>query len=150
LQRRCTFPCHIAHAAGPLQQSLSALRQDPAADRAALEVLTLLATKPMQNARYFCTGEAPDDSFWRHFALAVSHYTHYTSPIRRYPDIVVHRLLAALLDGEGSAAQRAVRHGLAGPREVGEVAAHANDRKMAAKNVQVGLVCACGDGIGAG
>jgi hypothetical protein len=40
------------------------------------------ACLPPQNARYFCTGEAPDDSFWRHFALAVSHYTHYTSPIR--------------------------------------------------------------------
>lgn len=35
-----------------------------------------------QNARYFCTGETPDASFWRHFALAVSHYTHFTSPIR--------------------------------------------------------------------
>lgn len=39
-------------------------------------------TTPPQNARYLCTGETPDDSFWRHFALAVSHYTHFTSPIR--------------------------------------------------------------------
>lgn len=124
--------------AGSLQQSLSALRESAATDPAALEVITLLATKPMQNARYFCTGETPDESFWRHFALAVTHYTHFTSPIRRYPDIIVHRLMAALLDRQGSKEQRMARHGLYPTREVGAIAAHANDRKMAAKSVQDG------------
>jgi exoribonuclease R len=42
----------------------------------------LLATKPMQLAQYFCTGEAPVMSTWRHYALAMDHYTHFTSPIR--------------------------------------------------------------------
>lgn len=62
------------------------------------ERLTLqhLSTRSMQRAKYFCTGSL-DISKYAHYALSVPLYTHFTSPIRRYADIMVHRQLEAIL-----------------------------------------------------
>ena len=61
----------------------------------------------LQQAQYFSTGTYMEIGDWRHYALAVPMYTHFTSPIRRYPDVIVHRLLARLLAQDPRAATQA-------------------------------------------
>lgn len=62
-----------------------------------MAVLNHLFAKPMKRATYFCAANAPSEEHYHHYALHVPLYTHFTSPIRRYADIMVHRLLAASL-----------------------------------------------------
>lgn len=52
----------------------------------------------MQQAEYFVYGTEGEPP--HHFALDFDYYTHFTSPIRRYPDVMVHRVLATLLGSE--------------------------------------------------
>jgi hypothetical protein len=51
-----------------------------------------LAIRAMMEAQYICSGAHSGTNF-THYGLGIHHYTHFTSPIRRYADIVVHRLL---------------------------------------------------------
>lgn len=60
-------------------------------------LLRILATRCMMQAVYFCSGM---DSDFHHYGLASPIYTHFTSPIRRYADIIVHRLLAVAISAD--------------------------------------------------
>ncbi|KAG0204665.1 hypothetical protein BGX28_003453 [Mortierella sp. GBA30] len=83
-----------ASSSGALQRSLDAI-QDPDVRK----VVRLLVIKPMQRAKYICSGMLTPDKF-HHYALNAPLYTHFTSPIRRYADIIVHRMLEASLVGD--------------------------------------------------
>jgi len=50
----------------------------------------------MMQAVYFCSGTVSEQEF-RHYGLASEIYTHFTSPIRRYSDVIVHRMFAATI-----------------------------------------------------
>lgn len=54
----------------------------------------------MQSAAYFCAGMI-DIAKYHHYAMNEPLYTHFTSPIRRYADILVHRQLESVLTGGG-------------------------------------------------
>lgn len=59
------------------------------------DVIELLALRCMARAHYTTDNCG-------HYGLAFKYYTHFTSPIRRYPDMMVHRLLAKYLEGSRS------------------------------------------------
>lgn len=78
---------------GALMRSFDAV-SDPTARR----LLELLSFKATQRAKYFCAGML-DIAKYGHYALNVPLYTHFTSPIRRYADLLVHRQLESVLQG---------------------------------------------------
>jgi ribonuclease R len=61
-------------------------------------LVSTVVLRSMKQARY-------SEQSLGHFGLATRHYTHFTSPIRRYPDLVVHRLAIAGLIGRQPASQ---------------------------------------------
>ncbi len=80
-----------ASSAGALYQSMVAVENSE--KRGVLEVL---CTKTMHSSKYFCTGML-DIAKYGHYALNAPLYTHFTSPIRRFADIIVHRQLESVL-----------------------------------------------------
>lgn len=72
------------------------------AGRPEQRLVNRVALRSMRQARYQADNRG-------HFALAFPHYTHFTSPIRRYADLAVHRALKAVIDGRGGAAGRDAR-----------------------------------------
>ncbi|KAK5204607.1 exosome catalytic subunit dis3 [Exophiala xenobiotica] len=66
-------------------------------------LIRIMATRCMTSAEYFCSGSHAEPEY-RHYGLASEIYTHFTSPIRRYGDLLAHRQLAYAIgyEGEGS------------------------------------------------
>ncbi|EIW82128.1 RNB-domain-containing protein [Coniophora puteana RWD-64-598 SS2] len=79
--------------AGAMMRSLEGVNNPTAR-----KLLELLSFKATQRAKYFCAGML-DIAKYNHYALSIPLYTHFTSPIRRYADVLVHRQLESVLQG---------------------------------------------------
>jgi ribonuclease R len=90
--------------------------------------IALLMLRTMQKARY-----APANL--GHFGLAAANYTHFTSPIRRYPDLVVHRILRDVRDARSDAARLEELE-----EDLPEIARHTSDMERRADDAERELV----------
>ena len=90
--------------------------------------IAFLMLRTMQKARY-------DPQNLGHFGLAAESYTHFTSPIRRYPDLVVHRTLREFRHGRMTAARREELE-----EDLPEMARHTSERERRADDAERELV----------
>lgn len=67
---------------------------------AVTSLIKSLATRAMSEAQYVCTGDQNQELDLSHYGLGLSFYTHFTSPIRRYADVIVHKQLLASLEAD--------------------------------------------------
>jgi ribonuclease R len=90
--------------------------------------IAFLVLRTMQKARY-------DPQNLGHFGLAADSYTHFTSPIRRYPDLVVHRTLREFRHGQMNEARREELE-----EDLPEMAGHTSERERRAADAERELV----------
>jgi protein SSD1 len=77
--------------AGSLESSIRTI-EDPKLRK----LISTLVLKTFQPPKYFCAGSI-DISKYSHYALNTALYTHFTSPSKRFSDIIVHRQLEAAI-----------------------------------------------------
>ena len=103
---------------GSIQKVLDAVKGT--AQAPAIHIMVL---RSLMKARY-------DPQNLGHFGLAAKYYCHFTSPIRRYPDLMVHRVLTALLDGTLERQRRKLS------ADVERAAVQSSDREVAAMSAE--------------
>lgn len=92
-------------------------------------MLSILAIRSMAKAVYTTENVG-------HYGLAVPYYTHFTSPIRRYPDMMVHRLLAKYAEGGRSSEKMKIEEQCKHSSDMEQLAANAERASIKYKQVE--------------
>ncbi|HEY9542443.1 ribonuclease R [Prevotella sp.] len=103
---------------GAMAKSINKLMDDVEGKREG-KVIQTVALRAMMKAKYTTHNIG-------HFGLAFDYYTHFTSPIRRYPDTIVHRLLTRYQQGARSANEKHCE----------ELCEHCSDMELVAQNAE--------------
>ncbi|KAJ2734872.1 hypothetical protein IW152_001982 [Coemansia sp. BCRC 34962] len=115
-----------------LADSLRRITEASASDPDVVFLAKSMATLAMQEAEYFATGDCESDKYL-HYGLALGFYTHFTSPIRRYADIIVHRQLLEAVAASNSELQEAV---VGSQKWVSDATGKLNERNRQSKRAQ--------------
>ncbi len=111
-----------------LTSSMNKLMQE-VKDRPEQNMIETLAVRTMAKAVYSTVNIG-------HYGLAFDYYTHFTSPIRRYPDVMVHRLLQRYLDGGRSVNQEKYEEWCKHSSDMEQLAANAERASIKYKQVE--------------
>ncbi len=111
-----------------LTASMNNLMQE-VKDRPEQNLIETLAIRTMAKAVYSTVNIG-------HYGLAFDHYTHFTSPIRRYPDVMVHRLLQRYLDDGRSVSQEKYEEMCEHASSMEQLAANAERASIKYKQVE--------------
>ncbi|POM61172.1 nuclease [Phytophthora palmivora] len=117
-----------------LTESLERVRQERG--ETTFAIVQALIIKPMKPAEYMVAGNGASSDSWRHYALNIPYYTHFTSPIRRYADVVVHRLLQESVLGSSTLDTSDSEDSESRMMEFTSVAQNCNEKKMTSKNAE--------------
>lgn len=90
------------------------------------EILSSVAVRSMQKARY-------SEQNLGHYGLALEEYCHFTSPIRRYPDLLIHRMLRKYITGDEAKNEKAIAKDF---KKMAKVSQHLSDKERDAVTIE--------------
>jgi exoribonuclease R len=114
---------------------MNAVMKNPEIKQCIKDVLNYELIFLLEQAEYFIAGDS-QPSEWLHYALNMPIYTHFTSPIRRYPDIIVHRQLISIIEAQKSG--KPVAAAPAASTKLNQLIHRCNMNKTRAKKVSSG------------